>query len=473
MKIKTRFALSNALMVLLSLIILLSICGIIINVFENNFYRPDNMLLDENAHNVQQILEDAENSDDNQKLSDRVGLYGYSLYVLQNGKSVFSSGEDDFKVSRIMSAPDWQDGKSKCMVMDGATVVGVKNGDTSYVAVKGSLYAKKPHIKNNNTQIQNFLIAFLILGIVSIILIFFVSQLYSKRMIKRVTNPLDELTKAAERIQKGDLSQQVTYETEDEFKTVVKAFNQMQLHLVREQEKTASYEKSRTDMIAGISHDLRTPLTSIKGYIKGLSDGVATTPEKQKQYLDIAYKKSCDMETLLQKLFYFSKLETGNMPLNMKKCDLAEFAEDFVDEASLELAQKGIELTLENDGQNHPVMLDVQQMSRVLTNLIDNSIKYSQAEKLVLNIKIWSANSKVHLAFSDNGQGVPDIMLENIFECFFRVDEARSFKNGEGSGLGLHIVKHIAEMHGGSVKAYNQNGLVTEITLPHREENNI
>lgn len=470
MKIKTRFAVSNALMVLLSLFILLLICGIVINVFKNIFYRPDNMMLDENSHYVQEILEKAQSGDDNQQISDSVGHYGYSLYVIQNGETVFSSGDDDIKVEHIMSAPNWKDGKSKCMVMDGATIVGVKNGDTSYVAVKGALLDKKPPFKNNKTQIENFLITFIILGILAIIIIFIISQLYSKRMIKRITNPLDELTQAAGRIQQGDLTHQITYNKDDEFKTVINAFNQMQLHLMSEQEKTATYEKARTDMIAGISHDLRTPLTSIKGYIKGLSDGVATTPERQQQYLDIAYKRSCDMEVLLQKLFYFSKLETGNMPLNTQQCNLAEFAKDFVSEASLELSQNGIDISFECDNQEHNVLLDVQQMSRILTNLVDNSIKYANAKDLQLCIKVWRDEDTEYLSFSDNGQGVPDDMVDKIFDCFFRVDEARGFSNGEGSGLGLHIVKHIVEMHGGSVRSYNKNGLVTEIALPHIEE---
>lgn len=475
MTIKTRFALSNALMVLVSLVLLLSIGGFIINTFEKDYYRPDNMLLDENADNVKAILEKSSNSANYEKLASRVKLYGYSLYVMDGAQSVYSNDDDTDKVKQILMAPDWKDGKSKCMVMDGATIVGVKNGSKTYVAVKGSLEFGKHRQINNANKIQNFLIAFIIIGVVSIILILIASQIYSKIMIKRVMNPVALLTKAARQIENGDLTQQITYINDDEFKPVIKAFNSMQLHLMREREKTASYEKARTDMIAGISHDLRTPLTSIKGYIKGISDGVANTPEKEKQYLDIAYRKSCDMEVLLKKLFYFSKLETGNMPLNLQKCDLARFASDFVNEISYELKSKNAEITFECKDFGHTVMIDKEQISRVLYNLVDNSIKYSGIEKdkkLMLKIKVWKSDNTEHLAFSDNGNGVPDIMLDSIFECFFRVDEARGFKNGEGSGLGLHIVKYIAQAHKGDVKAYNNNGLVSEITLPHYKENN-
>ena len=127
---------------------------------------------------------------------------------------------------------------------------------------------------------------------------------------------------AASRIESGDLTQPVVYLRDDEFRNVCDSFNQMQRHLKEGMEQNAAYEKARTEMISGISHDLRTPLTSVKGYIKGLQDGVANTEEKRRQYLDIAYSCACDMEGLLAKLFYYSKLETGNMPFYKQKTDM-------------------------------------------------------------------------------------------------------------------------------------------------------
>ena len=110
----------------------------------------------------------------------------------------------------------------------------------------------------------------------------------------------------------------------------------MRRHLLEEQKKNARYEQARTDLVSGISHDLRTPLTSVKGYLKGMRDGVANTPEKREQYLDVAYRKACEMERLLQRLFYFSKLETGNLPLFLSDADLGDFVAQFVREARQE-----------------------------------------------------------------------------------------------------------------------------------------
>lgn len=126
MKIKTRLTIANAAMILISLVVLLVICGLVLNSFERQYYRADNMMLDSNSGNVQTILENADENSDCKKLGDRVALYDYRLYVFKNGRLIYSNGVYDISVEHMLNAPDWQDGKSRCMVMDGATVVGVK-----------------------------------------------------------------------------------------------------------------------------------------------------------------------------------------------------------------------------------------------------------------------------------------------------------------------------------------------------------
>ena len=176
------------------------------------------------------------------------------------------------------------------------------------------------------------------------------------------------------------------YDGQDEFTAVCAAFEHMQQHLLQEREKNAAYERARTDLVAGISHDLRTPLTSVKGYIKGLRDGVANTPAKQAQYLDIAYRKACDMDVLLQRLFYFSKLETGNLPLFPVRADLGEFVRGFVRDTAGDLEQRGGKFLVKGAPAPHLVRIDTEQMYRVLTNLTDNAVRYTGAEFLVLTL---------------------------------------------------------------------------------------
>ena len=210
------------------------------------------------------------------------------------------------------------------------------------------------------------------------------NTLFTRCQLKKLLQPVNALTQAAGRVEEGDFTQAIDYRGRDEFAPVCAAFNRMQEHLLEEQEKNAAYERARTDLVAGISHDLRTPLTSVKGYIKGLRDGVAQTPERQQQYLDIAYRKACDMDVLLQRLFYFSRMETGNLPLFPEPADLGQFASRFAAEAGPELEQAGGGIELSVSPGPHPALIDPEQMYRVLNNLKDNAQRYAGDRKSVV-----------------------------------------------------------------------------------------
>ena len=282
--------------------------------------------------------------------------------------------------------------------------------------------------------------------------------------------PVNALTAGAKRVEQGDLSTPVAYQGRDEFTSVCAAFDQMQRHLLEEREKNAAYERARTDLVAGISHDLRTPLTSVKGYIKGMRDGVANTPEKQERYLDIAYRKSCDMERLLQRLLYFSRLETGNLPMFPVEDDLGAFAGRFAREAGEELAASGGQVNFHPAEEPLPVRIDQEQLLRVLNNLKENAQRYAGAEPLILDISVKREGERACVRFADNGQGVPEDQLPHLFQQFWRGDQARRSQGGEGSGLGLYIVKYVVEAHGGTVTAENDGGLAFTISLPLRTE---
>ena len=229
-------------------------------------------------------------------------------------------------------------------------------------------------------------------------------------------------------------------------------------------------ETIRGNILRAVSHDLRTPLTSVKGYIKGMRDGVANTPEKQERYLDIAYRKSCDMERLLQRLLYFSRLETGNLPMFPVEDDLGAFAGRFAREAGEELAASGGQVNFHPAEEPLPVRLDQEQLLRVLNNLKENAQRYAGAEPLVLDISVKREGERACLRFADNGQGVPEDQLPHLFQQFWRGDQARRSQGGEGSGLGLYIVKYVVEAHGGTVTAENDGGLAFTISLPLRTE---
>ena len=311
---------------------------------------------------------------------------------------------------------------------------------------------------------NEFIILFLADGVLCILALVGVSQAFTRNLSRHILEPLNALNDGAERVQNNNLTEDILYVGDVEFEKVCTTFNKMQGHILEEQEKNHRYEKARTDMIAGISHDLRTPLTAIKGTIKALMDGIASTPEKQQKFLNAAYRRTGEMDTLLNQLFYLSKLETGNMPLSVQRVNLTDFLAKYVygKQEVLNPAQAEVRATLEEC--NLYTELDLEQMQRVLDNLIENSIKYSEQEPLEVEISLSEQDDRLLLTVSDNGVGVPEEKLPHIFEEFYRADESRNKK--EGNGLGLYIVKYLVEAMKGNVRAENRDGLVISMDFP-------
>jgi hypothetical protein len=301
-------------------------------------------------------------------------------------------------------------------------------------------------------------------GILCIIVLVLISQLFTKNLTDHIMEPLDALAEGAKRIKENDLTQDIAYTGELEFENICAVFNDMQESILAEQEKNRKYEKARTDMIAGISHDLRTPLTAMRGTVKGLMDGVASTPEQQKKFLQAAYRRTGDMDMLLNQLLYLSRMETGNMPISMQTIEIGAFLKSYV-RGKQEVIETGKEeITADTKEITAGVLIDPEQFQRVLDNLVENSRKYSETIPLRMKIKLEKTPKGVSICFQDNGVGVPEEKLPYIFEEFYRGDESRNKK--EGNGLGLYIVKYLMEAMGGSVRAENADGLAVYLELP-------
>ena len=263
----------------------------------------------------------------------------------------------------------------------------------------------------------------LVVGIIAILALLLLASIFTKRMNRLVMEPLDCLVEGAKRIQDGNLEEEIVYEGQEEFERVCRAFNEMQRTILEDQKIRERNEKARTDMVTGISHDLRTPLTSIRGYIKGVLDGVANTEDKRTMYLETAYESTEDMNILLQ------KLEEEILP---------------------------------------DVNVDIEQIQRILENLLENSRKYVERKPVEIWLRVRKDESHVILEWKDNGDGVPEEKIGRIFDRFYRCDEARTKK---GSGVGLYVVKYIMEEHGGSVEAVNDGGLKLILRFPRADKN--
>ena len=311
---------------------------------------------------------------------------------------------------------------------------------------------------------NEFILLFLADGVLCIAVLVIMSQIFTGNLVKHIMEPLDELAAGAKRIRENDLTEDINYSGDIEFENVCDTFNKMQKHILREQEKNRKYEKARTDMIAGISHDLRTPLTAIRGTIKGLMDGIASTPEKQDRFLETAYRRTGEMDLLLNQLFYLSKIETGNMPITLRKIEISSFIKNYV-QAKQGLMETGKEELVEGTKEiTAEVAVDPEQLQRIFDNLLENSRKYGEKVPLKMKIGLRKTPGCILIRFSDNGVGVPENKLPYVFDEFYRVDESRNKK--EGNGLGLYIVKYLIEAMGGTVWAENEDGFVVSMELP-------
>ena len=452
MKIRTRILLYNTLMVLLSLIVLLAVGSSVIGVW--GFWKWDDNSGTEQAEAlINQLSATSSFEEADRRLED----LGYSLYVLQPaGSTAVYTGDTD---GSLMHALEDE-------VLEKARIYNL--GDDQIIARRLSPYlliALQTRADESTPSPRSLLIWFLVVGAAAILVIMPITSLFTRKLLKHITRPLAALTGAAGRVETGDLSTPIEYHGVDEFRAVCDAFNHMQEHLKSERDKNAAYERARTDMISGISHDLRTPLTSVKGYIKGISDGIANTPEKQQRYLQTAYSKANEMDKLLEKLFFFSKLETGNLPMNKRPIDLSDFIRNYVRDASLDPDLQNVMLTADVSDTAHTVLADAEQLRRVFNNLTDNALKYAHADPLRIRIWLDRADGWEIVFFSDNGHGVPENQLSSLFEQFWRADSARQ-SGSNSSGLGLYIVKHIIDGHGGSIRAENADGLRLIIRLP-------
>ena len=315
-----------------------------------------------------------------------------------------------------------------------------------------------------NRSFSLLLLAVVLAGSSAIIVLLLLSSFFTRRMNRVVMEPVELLAEGAERIRNGDLSEEIDYQGEEEFEHVCRAFNDMQHTILADREQRARTEQARTDMVTGISHDLRTPLTSVQGYIKGVLDGIADTEEKKRAYLKTAYESTEEMNVLLQKLFDFSRMESGQMPFHMVKADLAEYTAAYVAQKEAAYSRDRLQIRLRTGPDLLPeISMDVDQVKRVFDNLLENSLKYARVSPVQVEVSVRKEDPHILLEWRDNGKGVPEEKLEKIFERFYRCDEARQ---EQGSGVGLYVVRYIMERHHGTVKAENDGGLKVSLYFP-------
>ena len=237
----------------------------------------------------------------------------------------------------------------------------------------------------------------------------------------------------------------------------------MRSHLKESIEENIKRDEESKELISNISHDLKTPLTTIKGYVEGFMDGVADSPEKMDKYIRTIYNKANDMDRLIGELTIYSKIDTNKIPYNFVKLNVDEYFSDCIDEINTDLSARGIKLTYINYvDKDVKVIADPEQLRRVINNIISNSVKYMDKEEryVAIRLKDEREDGYVEVEIEDNGKGMEASEIPYIFDRFYRTDASRNSSQG-GSGIGLAIVKKIIEAHGGSIWAVSKKGTGT------------
>ena len=312
-------------------------------------------------------------------------------------------------------------------------------------------------LRRADRQIMLFSLCAALVGLI-VLLVVYVSGRY---FVKSILVPVQELTATAKRISAGSYGVQIPRKSDDEIGELCTDFEEMRRRLKESAEEKLESERQNKELISNISHDLKTPITAVKGYVEGIMDGVADTPEKQEKYIRTIYNKANDMERLINELTFYSKIDTNRIPYTFDRINVNAYFADCVEELSLELEEQNIELAYFNYvDEDVQVIADAEQIKRVINNIVSNSIKYIDKPKGYINIRVKDVGDFVQVEIEDNGKGIATKDLPLIFNRFYRTDASRNSSKG-GSGIGLSIVKKIIEDHGGKVWATSKENTGT------------
>ena len=278
---------------------------------------------------------------------------------------------------------------------------------------------------------------------------------------RSIAVPLVKLKKATQNIKEGNLDFVLEVEGKDEFSQLCQDFEEMRKRLKESTEEKILMDKENKELISNISHDLKTPITAVKGYVEGIMDGVADTPEKMNRYVRTIYNKTNEMDHLINELTFYSKIDTNRIPYTFSKLNVEDYFSDCAEELGLEMETKGIELVYANYVEKDvQVIADGEQIRRVIHNIVSNAIKYMEKPKGIIQLRVKDVGDFIQVEIEDNGKGIAAKDLPYIFDRFYRTDVSRNSSKG-GSGIGLSIVKKIMEDHGGKVWATSRLGIGT------------
>ena len=355
-------------------------------------------------------------------------------------------------------------GLAAIIVMLAIFAAKVPNGDKFLLDSLAFLFGKETHGPRR-------MVPYLVLvGVVLCLLVAGVCILLTLRLTGRITATLRTLRQAADNLRDGDLDFQILSCDLRELDQVAQSMESVRQRLKSAAVAEAAAQEERGLLMANLSHDLRTPITAIKGYVEGIQDGIANTPEKQRHYLDIIYNKSLVMEKLVRNMSDFSEYELGRMQYHFEYVEMGPFLRDLGEEYREDARQNQMTFHDQIPSGRYVVTADRSKLKRVLDNLISNAIKYSRpGGEIALTAEEYEGGLVIQV--SDNGKGISAEALRHVFDSFYRADTART-SSVPGSGLGLAICRSIVSSHHGKIWLTSEEGEGTNafIYLPLRKE---
>jgi signal transduction histidine kinase len=408
------------------------------------------VLLSETKENISENAEHLEDPDlFYEKVSPLMQRYQIGLTVYSSeGETLFNSSG----YQKRQEASIWLDRIGKLEV----DVLTQEHGELS-VEIQANSLSVPPF-----SQFKEMIYAILGAIAIGLAVLFALILLWTWYISKTVLQPLKEIYHATEEMIEGNLDYKIRYGKQDEIGRFIHGFDLMRGHLKKSIEQQQQYERARKQLIASISHDLRTPLASIKGYVEGLEDGIAKNEEMQKRYYSVIKSKTDQLDRLIEDLFEFSKFELEQLSIDKNLVNSREFFDEAFHNAQLDYQE--VELVLAEPLPAVSLKIDSGRMKQVMANLVDNAVKYGGTNIL---LKVEMQGGYLHVSLKDNGPGIAEEDLPFIFNPFFRGEKSRSRESG-GTGLGLAIVKYIVNAHGGEIQAVSEQGKGSEFifTLP-------
>ncbi len=375
----------------------------------------------------------------------------YSYLIIRKEDNIIYGGEENPEILAKLPEYDKETAEgSSGIYMEGEEQVLLKQIDFEYpdgsegtIFIVTSMERVVPEVKKMMMDM-----------VVSVVLILiFTAGMLTVWIYRGIINPIKRLQIATQNIKAGNLDFTIAEGSHDEIGELCRNFEDMRLRLKESAEEKIASEKENKVLISNISHDLKTPITAIKGYVEGIMDGVADTPEKQDKYIRTIYNKANEMDTLINELTLYSKIDANRIPYNFKRINVADYFSDCVEEVGLELEAENIKLTYINYvDADVQIIADPEQLRRVINNIISNSVKYLDKEQGFISIRIRDVGDFIQVELEDNGKGIAAKDLPYIFDRFYRTDASRNSATG-GSGIGLSIVRKIIEDHGGKIWA--------------------